>query len=1169
MSDISFRPRRTRLCIALAAAMASTTALAQTSPRLATPQPPSIEALALAQSRTDLILSRAGIFDPQWEQLDARSLGMPESAGSRFALLQFQTDAEAPLKWMAERGIEALEYLPHNAWRVRLNGHSLRVLRADSALRFAGPEPSLLRMDPALWPANRANALAVDAVDGRIELRLHRGESADVARAAIAKLAPALKWIETGGSTAEPWLLLDASGAAAVDMDALLSIEGIAWIAPAPRPQLWNQNALGPMQGNNTTAVAGTPIFGRGLSGSGQIVAVADSGMDRNEDWFTDIDFGDGQGPRRFITPADSPLPPALGATHPLAKVFAYWVQPGATAFDNNNRCTPTSAPTSFHGTHVAGTVAGDRGTLATPLPPAGLQTVGDGMAPNAQILFQDIGNDPSGCLSITNLQGTLAQAQAGGAGVHNNSWGSDSAGAYGGSDIDVDAAARRLRELLVVIAAGNSGAGANTVGSPGNNKNGLTVGALGNGNSLGIASFSSRGPTDDNRIKPDIVAPGSATVSAAGDTNNGEAVESGVTSSKSGTSMASPTITGSAALARQYFADGFYPRGARSAEDSLVPSAVVMKALLLNSTRAIESAGTWPNNTFGWGRLWLEHSLFFNSGLAGGPADSRRLRLFERSDDAGLVTGDVHAYTLANVAAGEELRFTLTWFDPAASAGAAITLVNDLDLEVVGPDASLYLGNVFTAGVSTTGGTADRRNTVEQVRFTAPAAGSYTVRVRGFNVPGDVVTGSLRQGYGLAVSGALGLPDAPALPAPAGLSVAANGLTGVDISFNAVAGAQGYQLYRADGSCATADPKRFRMVAHGTSSPLTDTSTVGGYGYAWKLRAIGGDVEGEVSTCVDAVSAAACTLTPEFSMADASANGNRATCGVAVDWTAAQSRCPLATGISYRIERSDRPDFQTSTVLADGHPSSDFLDSAVLPDRAYFYRVSAADANNNRRSDPKVLAATPSPAAGPSASSFLDNVDTRSYARLQAPWQFSTVASDGSFSYHNAPDGQNYASDTCASLTLPPMSLGADATLTYKARYALEQNWDGVVTQISADGGQSWASLPPAGGFPGSFADTGNPPVNACQFPASQGAFSGSSGGQFLSYSSDLSAFEGQTVQIRWVFSSDPASEEPGFYLDEIRLDSAPIALIHRSGFEAGEPPTPIGGGPQQCQLD
>jgi hypothetical protein len=66
----------------------------------------------------------------------------------------------------------------------------------------------------------------------------------------------------------------------------------------------------------------------------------------------------------------------------------------------------------------------------------------------------------------------------------------------------------------------------------------------------------------------------------------------------------------------------------------------------------------------------------------------------------------------------------------------AGVQLVNDLDLEVVTPSGMTYRGNVFAGGYSATGGSADRRNTVECVYLPTSEAGGYTVRVRGYNVP-------------------------------------------------------------------------------------------------------------------------------------------------------------------------------------------------------------------------------------------------------------------------------------------------------------------------------------------------------------------------------------------------------------------------------------------------
>ena len=140
--------------------------------------------------------------------------------------------------------------------------------------------------------------------------------------------------------------------------------------------------------------------------------------------------------------------------------------------------------------------------------------------------------------------------------------------------------------------------------------------------------------------------------------------------------------------------------------------------------------------------------------------------------------------------------------------------------------------------------------------------------------------------------------------------------------------------------------------------------------------------------------------------------------------------------------------------------------------------------------------------------------------------------------------------------LTLPPA-----AALTYKAQYDVEYQWDGVVTEISTDGGVTWTDLPPDGGYPSDFSQTQG---NGCDFPASQGAFNGvstagnpadpgngSTTPEFLDFGNDLSAYVGQTVRIRWRFSSDGGAEFSGFWLDEVRLSGESIDTIFEDGFE------------------
>jgi hypothetical protein len=150
--------------------------------------------------------------------------------------------------------------------------------------------------------------------------------------------------------------------------------------------------------------------------------------------------------------------------------------------------------------------------------------------------------------------------------------------------------------------------------------------------------------------------------------------------------------------------------------------------------------------------------------------------------------------YTLKGVTAGQPLKVTLVWTDypgvpdsPPASQPSisdpaswnAPVLVNDLDLTVKGP-ADTYLGNVFTDGASSTGGTADRRNNVEQVLIAAPGPGDYTITVTPFSIVQDgqdfalVVTGDWGGSTGGKTDGGGGSGGSSADGGPAGTGGAA-----------------------------------------------------------------------------------------------------------------------------------------------------------------------------------------------------------------------------------------------------------------------------------------------------------------------------------------------------------------------------------------------------------
>jgi len=1091
------------------------------------------------------LILRTGIFDPTIQRLAVSNLALEEPP-IRYGLVQFEAGIRDGADRLRKAGLEVIAYQPQDAWLVRWNRDLKQRAEAIEEVRFIGDFQAAMKLAPAvleprLLPLRQARLddASVSPAGAALEVVGFPGASAETLAAAARKFDESVRLIEQRTNprwpTAVVWVPHHRAGALISRLTGLAQVYQVDDAAPLT---LHNSDSVEPIQANTDSGspLPGvTPLWDRGLIGTGQIVAVMDSGLDRNEDWFVALDSGSGA--NVALTDAEATVPPAIGMTFPDRKLHAYWVQPGATAYDNNEACL--FSPTSFHGTHVSGTVAGDSLTRSTPLDPG--YDADDGMAPNAQILFQDVGNDNSGCLSIVDFGASLRQAAAGGASIHNNSWGASVGGAYNANSAILDAVTRAEDRLLVTVSAGNSGSSLNTIGAPATAKNALTVGALLEGNSTTVAGFSSRGPTDDGRIKPDIQAPGSSIESARGDTNNGPAIEPAAIRTLGGTSMSNPTVAGGAALLRQYFTDGFYPSGERTPDDEQTPGGALLKAMLLNGTRA-DAGFNVPSNSYGWGRIWLDNNLYF-------PGDPRYFRRWQFDHANGLATGEANEFSL-DVAAGEEFRVTLAWYDVAGALGSGVTLVNDLDLEVTAPGGEIYRGNVFSAASqSDDGGSFDRRNTVEQVLLPTPAPGEYRIRVIGHAVPGSGEPQTDRQGYALVASAAT--PPGSPPPAPANVTATDQGTAGIELGISPVAGAGAYSVYRAVGDCTT-QSLEFQPIGQAESTVFADTGAIGGFTYSYRVRADEGAWEGALSTCTSAsvaTSTGPCELAPTFDQTSVVAEDSAAaTCAVDLAWDAGSASCPLGEPLRYNVYRSSDPLFEPGpvTLLAPDRTGTGFIDANVLPETTYYYVVRAEDGTDpidGNQSTGTLRVPATSFGAGSVPATFEDGADDLSLMQRDATWSISDDhAASGTFSYRSAPDdADTYTANTCATLTTPPIQLQAGApTLSFHARYDIESSWDGVVLEISTDGGANWTALTPDGGYPGDFSLTQNPPINACGYAASQGAFNGSTGGQFENYSVSLDSFSGQTVQLRWVLSTDPGTEEEGFYLDDVEITEA-----------------------------
>lgn len=404
-----------------------------------------------------------------------------------------------------------------------------------------------------------------------------------------------------------------------------------------------------------------------GLTGAGQVIASADSGLDTGDTRTLHADF-----------------------TNRVTKI----VDLGGY----------TTADYCGHGTHTAGTIAGD-GTMS--------DGQYRGVAYEAKLYVQACG-DTSGSVSIHfNRASSYASIFAGGvssgAYIHSDSWGSDAHGAYNDFCAGLDEVVWKNPELLVVVACGNAGPDRQTIGSPAAAKNALTVGnAMSSRSTTGkltISESSSRGPCADGRIKPEIVAPGTFIVSTRSSQSKTAAYgDNSSYTMMSGTSMATPHVAGCAALVRQWLVE-------RQGFDGTRPTAALLKAVLTGGADNPE-----PNDNYGWGMVSLEETLF---------PSNREVRLVDRVP---FETGNSIAYgvTVTNAA---PLDVQLAWIDCPGDISAAQALVNDLDLVVSNrTTGSVWYGNGIVGG--------DRTNTVESVRIPFAETGSYSVIVRGESVP-------------------------------------------------------------------------------------------------------------------------------------------------------------------------------------------------------------------------------------------------------------------------------------------------------------------------------------------------------------------------------------------------------------------------------------------------
>ncbi|MCC5946226.1 MAG: HYR domain-containing protein, partial [Bernardetiaceae bacterium] len=354
----------------------------------------------------------------------------------------------------------------------------------------------------------------------------------------------------------------------------------------------------------------------------------------------------------------------------------------------------------SGHATHVAGTVGG-----------AGLLVpFATGMAPKSLLYSYDFfGNVVTEINQAVNNHSIV---------ISQHSWGGGPSCAtgdpYTGLSAGLDNLVQIHPHLVHVFSAGNSAASCPGGWRSTTNKaakSTITVAAL-NVND-GLAAFSSRGPTQDGRVKPEISAMGVNVFS----TNPGNNY-----ANNSGTSMAAPGVSGTVAqLYERYL----------QISGGVKPPASLIKALVCNGADDLGNPHVDYRHGFGRINAWKAMQAMNASNFE---IDS-------------VATGDTNDITITVPAGASELKVFLCWSDVPATVGANPSLVNDLDLKVIDPAATTWLPWVLDPANPNNNATrqVDGVNVFEQVTIDNPVAGSYTLRVSG-----ETVGGSPNQVYSL-----------------------------------------------------------------------------------------------------------------------------------------------------------------------------------------------------------------------------------------------------------------------------------------------------------------------------------------------------------------------------------------------------------------------------------
>lgn len=672
---------------------------------------------SLQAAERKILLRNATIDTSAPKQKGFRAASATPSSG----LYLVQLTGDLPSDWrdqLRALNVEIARPVPHDAFVVELKETNLSALEALAFVHWVGPYVAEYKAHAKIQELSKENEERRVRVTALLSPKAELAETALIQR----RFSFLTKYRKTSAGK-----ILEGE-ISTRKLKALTESRAVLWVEPAPEPKLFDALAA-QIIGGEGVADSGVAVHDLGFDGEGVTVAVADSGLH----------FG----------VAEDMHPDLSGR----AGTFFYYGNLEDASDEHS------------HGTHVAGIIAGDG---------AGGETdesgflYGLGIAPKSRIVTQRIFDGLGGYEAPPSMAKLTTDAVRAGAEIGSNSWGEDTQGRYDIFCMEFDALVRDAdpetpgdQPYILEFSAGNAGPNERTIGSPAVAKNVIATGASQNerydfliyAGMEGIADFSSRGPCEDGRIKPDLAAPGTWIASlqsgAAGDENAWMPI-SPLYMYQGGTSQAGPQVSGAAAVFVQYHRETF---NGKTPSPALVKAALINSAVDMDNSLSPSEGGTTfvPNNDEGWGRVDLTELI---------GAD----REYDFTDQTTLLrTGQTFEKRLILASGDLPLKVTLAYTDVPGFPPAIPALINDLDLELISPSGTVYRGNQFIDGESVPNAPGfDSINNVEGVHIEFPETGEYLVRVIGRKVIEDArsdTAGVIDQDFALVFSGHVPFP--------------------------------------------------------------------------------------------------------------------------------------------------------------------------------------------------------------------------------------------------------------------------------------------------------------------------------------------------------------------------------------------------------------------------